>query len=403
MPLDLVQAAPQIGVLVAKLKAGAGERDKRLRCALELLQSQAVETEELNRKITSSKTTWLVAGLHEEPNRRYRDPRPPSEFTILAVDGSHIDVDRHNSVACYLINIGSALLCYGENASAWLSSTPILYFEEELFLVDPLSGLREEPIERALLGVKRSVEECRYLGRLAKELRQDIPALMLLDGSLILWGLAGQAFPEFVKEAFLEKGLLTSLEELRRLSQGRNFALASYISFPRSTEVTNALRLILCPYEPADCDRYCSGKHSPAKRECEPLAGIQDRELFDQLLEPGERSSLFLSRSSIVRNHYGEHQILFFYLKVDEEIARVEIPLWVAQDNDLLQLVHATVLDQCRRGQGYPVALSEAHEKAVVTAADREQFWRLVECNLMENQLPARNSAKSQSKRTRWV
>jgi NurA-like 5'-3' nuclease len=88
---------------------------------------------------------------------------------------------------------------------------------------------------------------------------------------------------------------------------------------------------------------------------------------------------------------------------VDDEIARVEIPQWVAMDENLLNLVHALVLDQCRRGFGYPVALSEAHERAVVTAADRESFWQMVESSMIEEKLPSITSAKSQSKRTRWV
>ena len=86
-----------------------------------------------------------------------------------------------------------------------------------------------------------------------------------------------------------------------------------------------------------------------------------------------------------------------------DEIARIEMPRWVARDENLLNLVHSLVLDQCRRGQGYPVALSEAHEQAVVTAADRENFWQLVESSLIEEKLPSVSSAKSRSKRTRWV
>ena len=75
----------------------------------------------------------------------------------------------------------------------------------------------------------------------------------------------------------------------------------------------------------------------------------------------------------------------------------------VATDKGLLGLVHSLVLDQCQRGQGYPVALSEAHEKAVVTGADREQFWQLVESSLVDERLPTLSSAKSFSKRTRWI
>ncbi len=133
------------------------------------------------------------------------------------------------------------------------------------------------------------------------------------------------------------------------------------------------------------------------------MAGVQDRELFSNLLEQGERSAIFTSQSSIVQKHYGVHQVYFFYLKVDDEIARVEIPQWVAMDENLLNLVHTLVLDQCQRGHGYPVALSEAHEKAVVTGVDREEFWQLVESFLIEERLPSLSSAKSRSKRTRWV
>ena len=88
---------------------------------------------------------------------------------------------------------------------------------------------------------------------------------------------------------------------------------------------------------------------------------------------------------------------------MEDEIARVEVPEWVAMKKDLLDLTHALVLDQCRRGQGYPVALSEAHEKAVVTGADREEFWGLVEEALVEEKLPDYTSTKSRSKRTRWI
>jgi GNAT superfamily N-acetyltransferase len=133
------------------------------------------------------------------------------------------------------------------------------------------------------------------------------------------------------------------------------------------------------------------------------VSGVQDRELFASVLDEGERSALFTSQSSIVQKHYGGHRVYFFYLRVDDEIARVEIPQWVATDDSLLNLTHGLVLDQCRRGQGYPVALSEAHEQAVVTGADRESFWRVVESLMVDEHLPSPTSAKSFSKKTRWV
>jgi len=401
MSLDLTKVAAQVEGMVAKLKAGSKERQEHLQNALDTLHNKATDLDYLQKKIASSKTTWLVAGLVDQLDQRYKPPPLPAEFTVIATDGSHIDVDRHKSTRCYLINIGTAVLHYGANPDAILDSFPTLYFGDEDLVIAPTTNRgREQPVEGTLLGIKRSVDECRQLAELAKDLPSDSPTLALLDGSLILWGLAGQAYPEFVAEALLDKGFLNHIEDIRKLNKDKRLALASYISFPRSTDVVNALRVALCPYEVPDCDRYCpAGK----AKDCDAVAGIQDKELFSDLLGWGERSALFFTQSSIVQKRYGEHHVYFFYVNLDDEIARVEIPRWVAMDENLLNLAHSLVLDQCQRGQGYPVALSEAHEKAVVTGADREEFWQLVESLLVEEHLPTPTSAKSQSKRTRWV
>jgi hypothetical protein len=401
MSLDLTKVAAQVGSMVARLKAGGEERKKRLQHAINILHDKSIDPDHLSRKIVSSKTTWLVAGLVDGLDQHYKPSSLPPEFTVIATDGSHIDVDRHRSTRCYLINIGTVVLRYGAQPEALLDSFPSLYFGDEDLVIAPDGAKgREQPIEGVLLGIKRSVDECQQLTRLAAELPRDSSTLALLDGSLILWGLAGQTYPEFVTEALLNKGFIRHLEDMRNLNVDRRLALASYISFPRSTDVVNALRVAICPHDPADCDRYCPPGN---KRDCDTVGGVQDRELFASVLAPGERSALFTSQSSIVQKHYGEHQVYFFYLRVDDEIARVEIPQWAATDDSLLNLTHALVLDQCRRGQGYPVALSEAHEQAVVTAADKETFWQLVESSLVGEKMPSPSSAKSQSKRTRWV
>ena len=394
MSLDLTKVASQISRMIAGLKADREQKKTRLDYALSVLNDKSLDLAKLQKKISTSKTTWLVAGLADGLKTSYKVPPLPSDFTVIATDGSHIDVDRHRSSQCYLINIGQAFIKYGSNPAADLASYPALYSEDKDLVISANgASSRSQPIEGQLLGIKRAVEECRYLAKLAAELPADSKALALLDGSLILWNL--EAYPEFVTEVLLNKGFIPCLEKIRELK----IALASYISFPRSTDVVNSLRVAICPYEAPDCDRYCPNK----EKGCDKVAGVRDRELFIELLGQGERSVLFTSQSSIVQKHYGEHRVYFFYLRLDGEIARLEIPQWVAEDEDLLNLTHSLVLDQCRRGHGYPVALAEAHEKAVVTAADREEFWRVVESLMVEEKLPTPTSAKSFSKRTRWV
>jgi len=397
--LDLTKVAAQVVGMVAKLKAELSERQERLQYALNTLHRQARDIDNLKRKIASSRTTWLVADIVDEPNCHYEAPPIPAEFTVIATDGSHIDVDRHRSARCYLINIGSVVLRYGTHPDASLDSFPCLYAGDEDLIIAP-AGIqgRQQPVEGALLSIKRSVDECQRLAELAAELPSHSSNLALLDGSLILWGL--EAYPEFVTETLLERGLLRYLDKLKKENKDKRLALASYISAPRSTEVVNLLRVAICPNDPLDTDRHCP---ECQKRECDAVAGVQDGELFSNLLPQGERSALFISQSSVVRKHYGEHRVYCFYLKLDDEVARVEVPQWVARDETLLALTHSLVLDQCQRGQGYPVALSEAHEQAVVREADREYFWTLVESSLAEERLPTPTSGKRRSKRTRWV
>ncbi|MFH1662347.1 MAG: DNA double-strand break repair nuclease NurA [Chloroflexota bacterium] len=403
MSLDLTSIVSQIEGMAAQLKAGSQERQRHLLKAMAILGDKNIDLEGLKRKTAASKTSWLVAEPIEKLDSHYPAPPPPDEFTVMATDGSQIDVDRHLSARCYIINIGSVILNYGSNPDAILNSSPNLYSDDKDLVMAPPDGRgREQPIEGALLGIKRSVEECNRLAAMTAEIPTGTSALALIDGSLILWSLVSKDYPEFVIEELLDRGFIRCLDEIKKLNKDRRVAIASYISFPRSTDVVNTLRVAICPNEIPDCDRYCA-EIAAGKRECDVVTGVRDRDLFSNLLADGERSALFISRSSIVEKRYGRHRIHFFYLRVDDEIARIEIPQWVATDKNLLNLAHSLVLDQCRRGHGYPVALSESHEQAVVTGADRVNFQQLLEISLAEEHISLTTSAKNRSKKTRWV
>jgi len=392
-----------MNAMAVSLKAGSQERRQHLLKALATAGDQSIDLEKLKNKISKSKTSWLVALPVDGLNRHYPTPPLPSEFSVIATDGSQIDVDRHQSARCYLINIGSVALNYSTNPEASLESSPRLYSEDEDLVMKPPSGAgREQPVEGTLLGIKRDVEECRRLVEMAGGVSPQTPALALVDGSLIKWGLGGKDCPEFVVEALLDNGFIRCLDDIKKLNKDRALAIASYISFPRSTDVINALRIALCPNDIADCECYCNTIAS-GNRKCDAVSGVQDRDLFSNLLAEGERSALFISQSSVVEKHYKGHVIHFFYVRAGDEIARIEIPEWVAKDEKLLNLTHSLILDQCRRGQGYPVALSEAHEQAVVTGADRQNFRQLLEISLFEEGIQPTISAKSRSKRTRWI
>ena len=399
MALDLTKVAGQVNGMLTQLKTGREERQQHLAAAMDAFGKSSKDCNKLQKKINASKSTWLVAGLVEGIDRRYPALPLPDDFTIIASDGSHIDIDRHRSARCYLINTGGVVLHYGAQPDALLESQPKLYAgDEDLMITSPDGKGRGQPIEGNLLGIKRGVAECQRLAELCSAQPAGSKTVALVDGTLILWGL--EAYPDFVGDILLHKGFLPCLDGMRRLNKDRTLAPASYISLPRSADVVNALKVSLCPQELVDSDRYCPDCKT---RECDALNGLLDRELFAGILKPGERSAIFLSRSTVVEKHYGENAVHFFYIRLDGEIARVEVPQWVAKNEELLNLTHTLILDQCKRGHGYPVALAEAHEQAVVTGIDREDFWQLVDELLIEEHLPVVTSGKDFSKRMRWV
>ena len=65
-----------------------------------------------------------------------------------------------------------------------------------------------------------------------------------------------------------------------------------------------------------------------------------------------------------------------------------KVPDWLADDPELPALSHAMLVQQCQLGFGYPVAVSEAHEQAVITGHDREEFRRLTLMLLEQRGLP---------------
>ena len=403
MALDLARTVGQIDSLARRLHDRRDERSARLARALAAMAG--ADAGELRRKLESNLSRpFLCPGLIAGLAGRYQPPGLPPDFCVAATDGSHIDVDRHTPVKCYLINVGGCMLTYGSHPDARLFSEPVLYSEEsDLYLGNPAPGSVEAvAVEGPMLGLKRAVEEIRALAALVEEAPPGMPVLALIDGSLVLWGLAGRGYQPFVRDRIIAEGLLPALDRLHQASQSRSVALAAYVSLPQSTEVVNLLRLYLCLQDADTCSSQCNS-HRSRQTPCDTVNGLLDRHLFEGLLEPGERSDTFLSQSSISRDWYGQHRVHFFYVNTGLEIGRVDVPGWVADDEASMGLCHRLILDQCERGIGYPAAIAESHEQAVVTGADRLAFRQMVDEALEMNGLPVYTSEKARSKRTRWL
>ena len=402
MPLDLGRTVLQLDQVSQDLHRTYQDRRGRLDALLSSARDVR-PADAVARTSTVTDRPFMAAQVTGSLLGGYAPTEPPSDWCAVSVDGSHIDVDRHLPVGCYLINLGGCVLTYGSQADARFFNQPSLAADPgDLYLTDPSNPAREEAITGPLLGLLRTVRELQRLVEVVKELPPDMPTLALVDGTLVLWGLSGQSYPPFVRNHLLHEGLLPTLEELRLLAQHRPITLAAYVSLPRTTEVANAIRSCLCPHTLERCRESCSHRRALVP-PCNAATGFLDREIFRESLSPGMRSPVYRTNPAAAQEYYGEQQVHFYYLNVGEEIARVEVPRWVAQDEKLLALGHSLLMEQCRRGQGYPVAVSEAHQQAVVNGMDRQLFKQMVNETLERQGLPTYTSEKERSKATPWL
>jgi hypothetical protein len=314
------------------------------------------------------------------------------------VDGSQIVADRHDMALCYVLNVGMIALRYGADERPTLTSRPLLALpDDDMLETGEGDGAAISPRR---LAIRRLLHEHAALAEMAQQMPERVPALGLSDGSLILWQLETET-EDFRAEALRE--FETHLDTARH----RRVGVVGYISQPQSRDVINALRVFRCPYPQADCDRHCPNRARPRPHfvapDCAGTERVTDADLFALLLHPGERSALFGSRSKILGRYRPEYRIRFFYLHTGHEVARVEIPDWVASDPEMLARVHTLCWDQSRKGEGYPISLTEAHELAIIRGAERDAFFRLMERQFVAAHQTVSTTRKALAKRARRI
>lgn len=272
---------------------------------------------------------------------------------IVAVDGSQIYPDRHQGSHCFLINIGSVVLAYGiPGKRVFCDSEPYLFVGNE----DDISGISPD-----IVNCRREEYEfeaglttsCLY-----RDKHAESPLLFLFDGSLIFWHL--ETKDQHVRDTFLMR-YCSTLQKL----YNETILCAGYISLPRSKELINLIRFELC-----------GGDH---KKECNSaVEHFVDSSIAHFFLKPFTRSILFKHCSAISDHYPKDIKPYFFYLHVGSEIVRIEVPAWIAHDEEKIDLIAQIIIDQAVKGRGYPVSLAEAHEQAVIKGPDRDFFYHLI-------------------------
>ena len=175
-------------------------------------------------------------------------------------------------------------------------------------------------------------------------------------------------------------------------AQTAGVLLAGYVDRPGSRGVADLLALA-----PLEAEQIT--QENKALRRFKQMP---DRTFFRRVLEPGQRSALFISSSPfnpILTGHGEDLQIAVFYLNVggpgDPAIARVETPCWVANDPVKLGQLHAAIWEQCQAPGRYPYVLARAHEIAVVDMEQRRELENILAGAMLSRGLTPNISAKS--------
>jgi len=297
--------------------------------------------------VTYKETLSLFGTPIEIPGRAIKVEKEISDYTAIAADGSEVPINEDFFFPYYIINIGFIALKYGKDHFFFADSNAKIYFEEnELY---EKVGNKSFLVRGELLSSKMLLEESKKLEELLKDFYTvEVPVLALFDGTLIQWEIKETS--ETYKNNFVKNFQRMILKALQLKAP-----LAGYISGTRSRDVMEMIRIFL-EMKGEDFDKQL-------------LSIIKDADIFKIILRKGERSAIFRSNAPIL-NLY-KAPIYFFFLNVGSEVVRIEIPEFIAFDNDLLEITCALILSQSKKGGGYPVALKEAHEQAVIKSSER--------------------------------
>jgi hypothetical protein len=386
MTLELSKVAQQIEEMGRTLAQRAQRQRRALPAARELLRLFADDRTRL-REIAESEDGQRLrcAG----PGAELLDARlpagtPPQKMTIVAADGSQIFPDSHGLAFYYAVNVGTIVYRAGSGQAPEVGTEPRLcYAEDEVYP----EGRR---VSGALVSAERDVAEMQALARLAGgEAAEGPPCVALRDGPLLIW-FQDRELPSGRPQRLLAD-YVTGLDALRAAA----VPAVGYVSRPQSAEVVTLL--YLAQLEPAQ-------RGTVGNLAATPFRGLVDRALFG-FLAPGERSATFVRGTGANRDFRARgHSVYFFYLNTGSELARVEVPEWVARDAGRIGLVHAAVYDQCRCNEGYPYVLTRADELAVILGAEREVLEEMIARAMARHGLHLPElSAKAQQKRVaRW-
>ena len=375
MALDFQQVRQQVRDLGENALQRQHELEDRRDEARRLLAQHAGRVDELRRQVQEVVRSHDPALRCALPVSERLDacidlPALPDQASVLAADGSQIFMDRHAEVEYGLVNVGVIQMQHASN------SPPATLVKCRLFYDASVQGAQASAISDSTLSLRRDLNERTLLAELAAQ--APSPVITFTDGPMELWGAKAESSEE---AAEFQKSLEEYLHILEQMHQS-NVTTAGYVDKPSAELVVRLLEVAkAAPEQLKDIRKY------------RPLWGVRDIELYRGLLRPGQRSAVFAIQSQSAKRYQGALGLHFFYLNVGagrQGLARVEIPAWVAENQAMLDGLHATLIHQCRimGARPYPYLLHRAHETAVVSRDEQEEVTQMIIHELQRRGVP---------------
>jgi hypothetical protein len=334
----------------------------------------------------------------DEPlNATIDPPLPPAEATIVATDGSQIMPDRHAAFLYYLVNVGVITYHHCDHRrssrSPTVSSQPQIRYPEQFAMEGDTAADEESEWQprHYQVTVERDLAEISTLAQLAWEHRHAaaligaIPLLAILDQRLLYWPFGGP-------EAIGNTAVRDWSEKMTKIRDAGAW-LAGYIDRPGKMSVVTLLQSLLAGPE---FDWKSLGKRR--------VGLLTDAALFAGILKPGQRSAVFVEVSPSNERFVEmdpQNEVCFFFLnpgQTGQQIARVDIPLWVAADKQAVSAVHSLIYNQCQILGDYPYVLARADELAVVGRQDEAELNGMIDIFMQRAGISGQMTAKQSSK-----
>lgn len=289
----------------------------------------------------------------EPPVKVFKENTIKGSYRIIACDGSDTPLRDDFIFPYFLINIGFAYFQYFKNPKFVGDSEPEIFYTPDYIYAESM-GIRY-PISTEGINLLMLLKESTTLANKIKEFDLSNPSAALIDGSVIQWGVREKSV-EKQKEFFKNYGNL--LIEARKL----NIPVAGYISGSRSRDVLGSINYYLMMKNISFLE--------------EELFFIYDTDIFQRILKPFERSVLFQNNEQFIK--FYPEKIFFYYINNGYEVVRIEIPEFVAKNEDLFNTLNSILLNQSEKGGGYPEVLKEAHEQAVIHKKEQDAIEEIL-------------------------